>query len=204
MTPPLDRPRSVLLTGLAAALLLVLALGTDTVWLRLSDAFPSALRYSALGVPPFLPGLRPDPRGDSTWAFTLTEDFAALLLLGAVAVRLRHHVVRHPYAGVLRRLRAGWSGVVLGGAVAGVFRGLALARMTGAAPLGWTVHPLAGVVSGAVWGALLGWTVGLAVALVGNRRLRRLRRVSAAAVSPARPPRLSHGENHGAAGMARH
>src|SRR5579859_6583978 len=103
MTPRLDRPRSVLLAGLAAALLLVLALGTGTVWLRLTDAFPSVLRDAAVGVPPFLPGLRPDPRGNSTWAFTLSEDFAALLLVGSVALRLRRHVVRHPYAGALRR-----------------------------------------------------------------------------------------------------
>lgn len=200
MTPPLDRPRSVLLVGVTAAVLLVLALGTGTVWLRLTDAFPSVLRLAALGTPPFLPGLRPDPRGDSTWAFTLAEDFAALLLVGTVALRLRHHVVRRPYAGALRRLGAGWSAVVLGGAVAGVFRGLALARMTGAAPLGWTAHPLAGAVSGAIWGGLLGWTVGLAVALVGNRRMRELR---VSAVSPV-ARRLSHGGNHQASGMSRH
>ncbi|WP_052433928.1 hypothetical protein [Streptacidiphilus melanogenes] len=210
MTPSLDRPRSVLLAGLTATLLLVLALGTGTVWFRLTDAFPSAAHDAALGVPPFLPGLRPDPRGDSSWAFTLSEDFAALLLVGAVALRLRRHVLRHPYAGALRRLGAGWSAMVLGGAVAGVFRGLALARMTGAAPLGWTVHPLAGAVAGAVWGVLLGWTVGLAVALVGNRRLRRLRQLGhpgSTALPSARLPRvpgLSHGENHRAAGMARH
>jgi hypothetical protein len=172
MTPPLDRPRSVLLTGLIAALLLVLALGTGTVWLWLADAFPSVPHDAALGVPPFLPGLRPDPRGDSTWAFTLSEDFAALLLVGSVGVRLRGHVLRQPYAGALRRLRAGWSAVVVGGAVAGLFRGLALARMTGSAPLGWTAHPLAGAIAGALWGVLLGWTVGLAVALVGHRRPR--------------------------------
>jgi hypothetical protein len=168
MTPPLDRPRSVLLTGLIAALLLVLALGTDTVWLWLTDSFPSVLHDAALGVPPFLPGLRPDPRGESTWAFTLSEDFAALLLVGTAAVLLRRHVVRSPYAGALRRLRDGWSAVVIGGAVAGVFRGFALARMTSASPLGWTAHPLTGAVAGALWGVALGWTVGLAVALVGN------------------------------------
>ncbi|MEY9875781.1 hypothetical protein ABH931_005287 [Streptacidiphilus sp. MAP12-33] len=170
MTPPLDRPRTVLLTGVAATLALVLALGTDSVWLRLTQDFPALLHTQALGVPPFLPGLRPDPRGDGTWAFTWSEDFAALLLLGTVAALLRRHVVHHPYAGGLRRLRAGWVAVVAGGALAGAFRGLALARMTDAAPLGWTVHPLAGAVAGAGWGLALGWTVGLAVALVGVRR----------------------------------
>ncbi|RAG84187.1 hypothetical protein DN069_18195 [Streptacidiphilus pinicola] len=193
MTPPLDRPRSVLLTGLTAALLLVLALGTGTVWLWLTDSFPSVLHDAALGVPPFLPGLRPDPRGDSTWAFTLAEDFAALLLVGTVVLRLRSLVVRRPYAGAWQRLGAGWAAVVLGGAVAGVFRGLALARMTAAGPLGWTVHPVAGALAGALWGLALGWIVGLSVALVGNRRLRGLRRLQG----------FSHGENHRAAGMTR-
>ncbi|SEK26449.1 hypothetical protein [Streptacidiphilus jiangxiensis] len=190
MTPTLDRPRVVLLTGVGAALLLVLALGTDVVWLRMTQDVPLVPRTEALGVPPLLPGLRPNPRGDTTWAFTWAEDFAALLLLGTVAGLLRRHVLRHPYAGAGRRLRAGWAAVVAGGTLAGVFRGMALARMTGAAPLGWTVHPLAGAVSGACWGVALGWTVGLAVALVG------VRRTSVRLEAP-------HGEHHRAPGMGR-
>ncbi|MEY9843881.1 hypothetical protein ABH940_000945 [Streptacidiphilus sp. BW17] len=176
--PQLDRPRLVLTAGVATALLLVLALGTDTVWLALTDAYGGRLlRPAALGLPLFLPGLRPDPRGDTTWAYLWCEDFAALLLVGAVALVLRRHVLLHPYASRLHRLITGWGAVVLGGAVAGLFRGLIEARMTGDGPIGWTGYPVTGAVAGALWGVALGWTVGVTVAAVSRgATLRRIAR----------------------------
>ncbi|WP_051945054.1 hypothetical protein [Streptacidiphilus rugosus] len=182
--PLLDRPRAVLSAGAGTAVLLVLALGTDTLWLRLTEVFGSALRPAALGVPLFLPGLRPNPRGETSWAFTCCEDFAALLLVGVVALVLRKHTRRHPYASVAHLFLTGWRAVVLGGAAAGVFRGLTEARMVAAGPLGWTGYPVLGALAGLGWGLLLGWTVGLVVALTGAVNVR-------------------HGENHEARWMAR-
>ncbi|MEZ0068960.1 hypothetical protein ABIA32_005001 [Streptacidiphilus sp. MAP12-20] len=177
----LGRLRAVLPAGVTAASLLVLALGTDSVWLRLTAAFGGTLRPAALGAPLFLPGLRPNPRGETTWAYTWCEDFAALLLLATVALVLRKHVLYHPSSSRAHRLFTGWRAVVLGGAVAGVFRGLTEARMVAAGPLGWTGYPVTGALAGAGWGLVLGWTVGLTLALVNVR----------------------HGENHRAGWMAR-
>jgi hypothetical protein len=194
--PRLDRPRRVLLSGLATALLLVLALGTDTVWLRFTDAFGGRLlRPAAAGMPLLLPGLRLNPRGDTTWALTWCEDFAALLLLGVVALVLRKHVLLHPYSTRLHRLLTGWRAVVLGGAVAGVFRGLVQARMTAAGPLGWTGYPVAGGLAGAAWGTAVGWTVGLAAALVAGSGLGRIARGLAR--------RGGTGDRRGMSGMAK-
>jgi hypothetical protein len=162
----------VVLVGAGACLLLSVLLGSGLVLLELTARIPGLVVPGALGEPLLLPGLRVVPLGGQGWVVMLCEDFAAVLLMCGVLLRLRRHLRLRPAGGRFRRLLAGWSGLILGGAVSGLFRGMVTARQVEAGWLGWLGYPLTAALLGVLWGLLLGWLVGLAVALAQPRRVR--------------------------------
>ncbi|MET8683800.1 hypothetical protein ABZV77_06250 [Streptomyces sp. NPDC004732] len=153
-------------------LVLVLAHGSATLLTAFTARAGLSVVPSALGVPFALPGLRATPLGATDWPWQLCENFAALLLIAAAAARIRRHLRVRPAAGRVRRLLAGWTALIAGAAVAGVWRGMVAARMVEAGLWGWLLLPLTGALFGALWGVLLGWLPG------------------AAALTTARPPRV--------------
>ncbi|MGH4031729.1 hypothetical protein ACQB60_22665 [Actinomycetota bacterium Odt1-20B] len=171
----------------AGCLLLVLLHGSATVLTAFTARAGLTVVPSALGVPMALPGLRAVPLGGTEWAWQLCEDFAALLLLAVAVARMRRHVRKRPTGGRMRRAWAGWTALVAGAAAAGVWRGLVAARMVEADSWGWLALPLAGGMSGALWGLALGWLPGLAVlATCASERRRR----AVLEVPPERDPSL--------------
>ncbi|WP_306334175.1 hypothetical protein [Streptomyces sp. KL118A] len=149
-------------------LVLVLAHGSATLLTAFTARAGLSVVPSALGVPFALPGLRATPLGATDWAWQLCEDFAALLLVAVAAARMRRHLRVRPDAGKGRRLLAGWTALIAGTAVAGVWRGMVAARMVEAGPWGWLLLPLTGALFGALWGLALGWLPG-AAALATSR-----------------------------------
>ncbi|MFD4634661.1 hypothetical protein ACFVYR_33540 [Streptomyces sp. NPDC058284] len=149
-------------------LLLVLAHGSATLLTAFTARAGLSVVPSALGVPFALPGLRMTPLGATDWSWQLCEDFAALLLIATAAARMRRHLRLRPGAGTGRRLLAGWTALVAGAALAGVWRGLVAARMVEAGPWGWLLLPLTGALSGALWGLALGWLPGASALAAGR------------------------------------
>ncbi|MCX3059704.1 hypothetical protein [Streptomyces beihaiensis] len=145
---------------LCGCLLLTVACGAAPLLTSVTAHVGTVLVPSALGVPFGLPGLRATPLGGTTWAWQLTEDFAATVLCAVAVLRVRRHVRLRPDGGRVRRLAAGWTALVAGGAVAGTWRGLVVARMVEAGWGGWCGYAVAGAVFGAVWGVVLGWLPG--------------------------------------------
>ncbi|MFB7715718.1 hypothetical protein [Streptomyces sp. NPDC056105] len=155
---------------LCACLALVLAYGFGPLLTYTTAHAGLTVVPSALGIPPGLPGLRAAPLGATTWAWQLAESFGALALLVAAVLRVRRHVRRRPDSGRTRRLLAGWTALIAGAAVAGVWRGFVAARMVEAGFAGWVGYAVAGAVFGALWGVALGWLPGLAVLSTAARR----------------------------------
>ncbi|MEU6821689.1 hypothetical protein ABZ921_13745 [Streptomyces atriruber] len=149
-------------------LALVLAHGSATLLTAFTARAGLSVVPSALGVPLALPGLRATPLGATDWAWQLCEDFAALLLVAVAAARMRRHLRVRPDAGRGRRLLAGWTALIAGTAVAGVWRGMVAARMVESGLWGWLLLPLTGALFGALWGLALGWLPG-AAALMTSR-----------------------------------
>ncbi|MET9293727.1 hypothetical protein [Streptomyces sp. NPDC003077] len=145
-----------------SCLLLVVLLGIGPVLTGLTASAGLTVVPSALGAPLYLPGLRVTPLGDTPWAVTLSESFAALLLVATAALVMRRHLRGRPVGSRGRRLAVGWWALVAGAAVAGVFRGLVMARLTESGVMGWFGYAVAGVLCGALWGVVLGWLPGLA------------------------------------------
>lgn len=154
--------RRVAVTGGLVTLVLVLLFGLDPVLFWATSAHGYLLIPSALGVPFLLPGLRFAPFAGQSWAALGCEDFAALLMVGTVVRVLARHRRRHPGSGRLHRFLTGWAALILGGALAGAFRGLAVARTVDGGPLAHFGYPALGAAFGALWALLLGWIPGLA------------------------------------------
>ncbi|MFE0174487.1 hypothetical protein ACFWZ2_19400 [Streptomyces sp. NPDC059002] len=153
-----------------ACLLLVLLHGSATLLTAFTARAGLSVVPSALGVPFALPGLRATPLGATDWSWQLCENFAALLLIATAAARMRRHLRLRPDAGKGRRLLAGWTALIAGAALAGVWRGMVAARMVESGIWGWLALPSAGALFGALWGVALGWLPGAAAALAPTQR----------------------------------
>ncbi|MEY9963110.1 hypothetical protein ABIA33_001136 [Streptacidiphilus sp. MAP12-16] len=154
--------RKVAYAGGAVTLLMVLLFGLNPMLLWITANYGFLLIPSALGVPLLLPGLRFTPLPDQSWTALGCEDFAALLLVGTVVRLLARHRRLYPSSGRLHRFFAGWGALMVGGLLAGLFRGLVVARMVEAGPLGYFGYPALGALSALLCTLLLGWIPGLA------------------------------------------
>ncbi len=154
--------RRVAFAGGLVTLLMVLLFGLDPLLFWVTAHHGYLLIPSSLGVPFLLPGIRFTPFADQGWAALGCEDFAALLIVGTVARTLARHRRNYPSSGRLHRFLVGWGALMLGGAVSGVFRGLAVARVVDGGPLAYFGYPALGAFFGALWCLLLGWIPGLA------------------------------------------
>ncbi|MEU3373318.1 hypothetical protein ABZ734_22990 [Streptomyces sp. NPDC006660] len=171
MRPAMRLPRTapaVVAVG-GVCLLLTLLFGLTPVLTALTAHAGLALVPSALGAPLALPPLRAVPLGGTGPVQLLCEDFAALVLVTVATLRMRRHVRVRPVAGWARRALAGWSALVVGGGVSGVWRGLVAARLVDAGVLGWVLYGVAGAVSGAAWATTLGWLPALATTVCARR-----------------------------------
>ena len=154
--------RRVATAGGAVTLVMVLLFGLDPLLFWSTSDYGYLLVPSALGIPFLLPGLRFAPFAGQTWAALGCEDFAALLLIGTVVRVLARHRRNYPSSGRLHRFFVGWGAMMLGGAVSGAFRGIAVARTVDGGPLAYFGYPALGAAFGALWCLLLGWIPGLA------------------------------------------
>jgi len=154
--------RRVAAAGGGATLVLVLLFGLDPLRLWITTSYGYLLIPGAFGVPMLLPGLRFTPLADQSWTALGCEDFAALLLVGTVLRLLSRHRRRNPGSGRLHRFVVGWGALMLGGLLSGFFRGLVVARVVAAGPLGYFGYPMLGALFGVLWTLLLGWIPGLA------------------------------------------
>ncbi|WP_133061676.1 hypothetical protein [Streptosporangium minutum] len=112
---------------------------------------------SAVGLPYGLPGLRLVPLGETGWAFTLTENLAALVLAGVVA-----WVTVHRRGGAVRAFFAGWGAFALGAGAAGLLRAVAVSQTVEAGPGAYAGLVLGALAAGLIWGVILGWAAGIA------------------------------------------
>jgi hypothetical protein len=154
--------RRVAFAGGLVTLLMVLLFGLDPLLFWVTAHHGYLLVPSSFGVPFLLPGFRFAPFADESWASLGCEDFAALLLVGTVARVLARHRRNYPSSGRLHRFLVGWGALMLGGALSGAFRGIAVARTVDGGPLAYVGYPALGAAFGTVWCLLLGWIPGLA------------------------------------------
>lgn len=157
------------LLGALVAVGLVAVFSIRTLAEQITAWVPATVVPSALGAPFGLPAFRVVPLGDLTWATTIVDSLAALLLIVTVYGRL----IRRPTdAGPGRTFMTGWAALIAATAIAGIVRG---AYIGGVTPTGWVGalgYGTAGLVIGALWGAILGWSVGVLAAL-GRLMVRR-------------------------------
>jgi endoglycosylceramidase len=145
------------LLGTLAAAGLVAVFSIRTLAEQITAWVPATVVPSALGAPFGLPAFRVVPLGDITVATTAVDSVAALLLIVTVYGRLTR---RPTHAGPGRTFFTGWAVLIAAAALAGIVRGSYIGGVT---PTGWVGalgYAAAGLVVGAVWGALLGWVVG--------------------------------------------
>jgi len=150
------------LAGLVAASGLVALFSVPVLTEQITAWAPWVVVPSALGAPFGLPALRLMPLGDLTWASTLLDTLAALLLLVTVYGRLAR---RPPGTGAGGLFFGGWGALVAAAALAGMLRGAYIGGVTPTGLVAALGYAGAGLVVGAGWGALLGWVVGSLAAL---------------------------------------
>ncbi|MFC1412849.1 hypothetical protein ACEZCY_28045 [Streptacidiphilus sp. N1-12] len=154
--------RRVAFAGGLVTLLMVLLFGLDPLLFWATSHHGYLLIPSSLGVPFLLPGLRFARFADESWAALGCEDFAALLMVLTVVRILARHRRTYPSSGRLHRFLVGWGALMLGGLLAGAFRGIAVARTVDGGPLAYFGYPALGAAFGVLWCLLLGWIPGLA------------------------------------------
>ena len=152
------------LAGLLGATGLVAVFSVPALTEQVTAWAPWVVVPSALGAPFGLPALRVMPLGDLTWASTVVDSVAALLLLATVYGRLSR---RHPDTAPGRLFFTGWGTLVAAAALAGMVRGAYIGGVTPTGLVAAFGYAGAGLVLGVVWGALLGWVVG-AMAVLGR------------------------------------
>lgn len=192
--------RRVAVTTLVSTTALLVVFGTTRVltWLGAHAAWTFA--PTAVGVPYGLPRLRVTPFGGQSWGFFVVELLASVAMV-VVATWWADAAARHGRrrAGRGRRgsgrgrlgwLVRGWTGFWLGLLVANVLRSQWVAwAAVDVGWLGYVLHLLAGALVATVWAVVLGWVVGLALALVTVRPGRRRASAGPEASTPvAEPP----------------
>jgi endoglycosylceramidase len=150
------------LAGLIGAAGIVALFSVPALTEPITAFAPWVVVPSALGAPFGLPALRVMPLGDLTWATTVVDSVAALLLLATVYGRLAR---RRPDAGPGAAFFAGWRALIAAAALAGMVRGAYIGGVTPTGLVAALGYSGGGLVVGAVWGALLGWAVGALAAL---------------------------------------
>ncbi|WP_433253245.1 hypothetical protein ACQPYK_09530 [Streptosporangium sp. CA-135522] len=148
---------STVRNGLPAVVTLLIVSAFGAFGADLATAAGPLAVPSALGLPYGLPGLRLVPLGETGWPFTLTENLAALVLVGAVA-----WVTTHRRGGAVRAFFAGWGAFVLGTLAAGLLRAVAVSQTVQAGPGAYAGLVAGALVTGLVWGVVLGWTAAIA------------------------------------------
>jgi aryl-phospho-beta-D-glucosidase BglC (GH1 family) len=150
------------LAGLLGATGLVALFSVPVLAEQITAWAPWVMVPSALGAPFGLPALRLVPLGDLTWATTVVDTVAALLLLATVYGRLAR---RRPAVGPGRVFFHGWGALVAAAALAGMVRGAYIGGVTPTGLVAGLTYAALGLALGAVWGALLGWVVGALASL---------------------------------------
>lgn len=152
------------LAGLLGATGLVAVFSVPMLTEQVTAWAPWVIVASALGAPFGLPALRVMPLGDLTWASTIVDSVAALLLLATVYGRLAR---RRPDIDRASLFFYGWGTLVVAAALAGMVRGAYIGGVTPTGLVAAIAYAALGIVVGVVWGAFLGWVVG-AVAVLGR------------------------------------
>ncbi|MFB9204083.1 hypothetical protein ACIBIZ_04485 [Nonomuraea spiralis] len=104
---------------------------------------------SAIGGPYALPGLRVVPLGETTWLLTLADTVLALALVGAVA---------SARGGFWRT----WGAFLVAAIVVNLLRAALLAMVAQAGLGAYLGYLGGGLLTGLIWGIVLGWIPGLA------------------------------------------